>query len=337
MITGSTDIVHSSDWQRELADGYRQPEQLLRALAIDPDAVRDLDRNSTEFPQRVPRAFVARMERGNASDPLLRQVLPVLQEHQAAPGFSNDPLQEKSASRLPGIIHKYHGRVLLITTGACAVHCRYCFRRHFPYQTHSRSVQQWQASLSYIERDSSISEVILSGGDPLVLSDERLANLIASLDAIPHLRRLRIHSRLPIVLPNRTTPALLDILHSSRLHRSLVLHCNHPKELDEHVANGVRALIHGGTSVLNQTVLLRGINDDITTLSHLSEKLFEHGILPYYLHLLDRVAGSAHFELPETRARQLYRQLMEQLPGYLVPRLVRESQELPFKNPIAPC
>jgi EF-P beta-lysylation protein EpmB len=336
MIPGSTTIVHSSDWQRELADGFKQPLELLRSLDIDPALIPDLDTNASDFPQRVPRAFASRMERGNTHDPLLRQVLPLRQEQIITAGFSADPLQEAIASRAPGIIHKYHGRVLLITTGACAVHCRYCFRRHFPYQAHSRSTQQWHESLQYIRQDSSISEVILSGGDPLLLSDERLQTLITALDAIPHLKRLRIHSRLPIVLPNRMTSDLLHVLSSSRLRRSLVVHCNHPHELDQHVADKLELLASSGTTLFNQAVLLRGVNDDTDTLIALSESLFAHGVLPYYLHLLDPVAGSAHFDLDESRARQLYRQLLERPPGYLVPKLVRETPSLRYKNPISP-
>lgn len=336
MITGTTDIVHSSDWQQELAQGFRHIDQLLDALQIDPRSIADLDPRAGDFPLRVPRAFAARMEPGNADDPLLRQVLPLGREQQIIPGYSTDPLAELSASASPGIIHKYHGRVLLITTAACAVHCRYCFRRHFPYQDHSRSRRQWDDSLRYLRADSSISEVILSGGDPLMLSDERLSELIGALDAIPHLKRLRIHSRMPIVLPGRLNDSLLTTLNSSRLRRSLVIHCNHPRELDSEVAGRLKPLHASGTLMLSQSVLLKGINDDIETLRTLSESLFDHGIMPYYLHLLDPVAGAAHFDLPDATARHLYRKLLEQLPGYLVPKLVRESPELPFKNPIAP-
>lgn len=336
MITGTTDIVHSSDWQQELAGGFSNSEQLLRSLQIDPQSIADLDTEAGDFPLRVPRGFAARMATGDASDPLLRQVLPLRREQTAMPGYSTDPLAESSAGASPGIIHKYHGRVLLIATAACAVHCRYCFRRHFPYQDHNRSRRQWDDSLDYIRADSSISEVILSGGDPLMLSDDRLADLCSALDAIPHLKRLRIHSRMPIVLPNRLTDSLLTTLNSSRLRRSLVIHCNHPRELDPQIADKLRPLSATGTLVLNQSVLLKGVNDDIETLRTLSEALFDHGILPYYLHLLDPVAGAAHFDLPDARARRLYRQLLEQLPGYLVPKLVRESPDLPFKNPIAP-
>ena len=336
MITGSTTIVQSKDWQRELADGYRRPSELLKALDLDGSQTPDLDTLAAEFPQRVPRAFAARMERGNPDDPLLRQVLPLLREQADTPGYTCDPLKESDASRQPGIIHKYHGRVLLITTGACAIHCRYCFRRHFPYQEHHRAGRQWQESLDYIRQDPSITEVILSGGDPLVLNDERLRELIRALQDIAHLRRLRIHTRLPVVLPSRITTELLQTLESSRLRCSIVIHCNHPNELDSEVGTALRALQQSGVSLFNQTVLLRGVNDRVDTLAALSESLFDMGVMPYYLHLLDPVAGSAHFDLPETRARQLYHALLERFPGYLAPRLVREQASLAYKTTITP-
>ena len=233
-----------------------------------------------------------------------------------------------------GIIHKYHGRVLLITTGACAVHCRYCFRRHFPYQQHQQSPKQWDSALEYIRGDASISEVILSGGDPLVLGNPRLASLLDLLSAIPHLRRLRIHSRLPIVLPARIDQGLIQILQESRLSCAVVIHSNHPRELDASVQHSLQLLRAAEVTLLNQSVLLRDINDNADTLCQLSETLYSMGVLPYYLHLLDSVNGSAHFNVTELTSSKIYRQLLQRLPGYLVPKLVRETPAYPYKTPI---
>lgn len=334
MITRSRHLVHAASWQQLLAAGFQRPEELLRELQLEDTVGADLA--CQPFALRVPRGFVARMEVGNPRDPLLLQVLPSLLERKDVAGFTADPLQELEASPAAGVIHKYRGRVLLVTTAACAVHCRYCFRRHFPYQDHGHGRARWGPALDYIGRDASISEVILSGGDPLTLADGKLAELVTALEAIPHLRRLRLHSRLPVVLPERITPELLALLAGSRLHGTLVVHSNHPREIDVPVARALRELRAQGVTVLNQTVLLRGVNDDANTLVALSETLFDAGTLPYYLHLLDRVAGAAHFAVSEPRARRLYREIMEQLPGYLVPKLVVESPRHAFKKPLTP-
>ena len=346
MIPGSIDLVHTKvpareqtklNWQQLLAQAVASPRQLLRLLALEPDQLPGLDSAQLDFPLRVPIPFVERMTVGDAADPLLLQVLPLLAEKVQQPGYSTDPLDELNASSAPGIIHKYHGRVLLITTGACAVHCRYCFRRHFPYQDHQQSPSQWREGLDYIRQDASIVEVILSGGDPLVQGNERLGSLFDLLGAIPHLRRIRIHTRLPVVLPQRIDAGLLQILANTRLHCAVVIHSNHPAELDAAVAQGLGALRQVGVTLLNQSVLLRGINDDAGTLGSLSEKLFQMGVLPYYLHLLDAVAGSAHFDVTEFTARQIYRELLDRLPGYLVPKLVRETPAHSSKTPIFPA
>lgn len=338
MIPGSIDIVQVElTWQQLQAQAVRSPRQLLQLLELEPEQVPALDSAALDFPLLVPRPFVERMTPGDANDPLLLQVLPLLAEKVPQPGYVSDPLEELDASAAPGIIHKYHGRVLLVTTGACAVHCRYCFRRHFPYQDHQQSPSQWRQGLDYIRQDTSISEVILSGGDPLVLGNERLGSLLELLAAIPHLRRLRIHTRLPIVLPQRVDPGLLQLLANNRLQCCVVIHSNHPAELDASVAEALSALREARITLLNQSVLLRGINDDSDTLCLLSEKLFQMGVLPYYLHLLDPIAGGAHFDVTQFTARQIYRQLLDRLPGYLVPKLVRETPANTSKTPVFPC
>jgi EF-P beta-lysylation protein EpmB len=275
------------------------------------------------------------MRRGDPADPLLRQALPLGLEHTEVPGFSPDPVGDHAALIAPGVLNKYRGRVLLTATGACAVHCRYCFRRAFPYADENASADGFRAALERIAADASIHEVILSGGDPLTLSDRRLAGFAQELAAISHVRRLRVHTRLPVVLPSRVGDALLGALTGTRLPVVMVVHANHANELDTEVRAALAELKRTCAALLNQSVLLRGVNDSVPALADLSEALSEAGALPYYLHLLDRAAGTAHFEVPEHEARALHAQLCARLPGYLVPRLVREVAGAPAKVVIA--
>jgi L-lysine 2,3-aminomutase len=321
-------------WQRALRDAVRDPAELLRLLELDAALLPGARQAAQAFALRVPRGFVARMRRGDPDDPLLRQVLPLGRELAPAPGFGADPLGELAARRAPGVLHKYEGRALLVLTGACAVHCRYCFRRHFPYGEASPAPGQWEPALDYLAGAPGLSEVILSGGDPLTLPDARLAELARRLAAIPHLRRLRVHTRLPVVLPERVDAALLDWLCGTRLAPVLVIHANHANELDGAVRDALGRLRARGVALLNQSVLLRGVNDTAGALAGLSEALFDAGVLPYYLHLLDRVAGAAHFDVGEAEARALMDALRARLPGYLVPRLVREVAGAPYKLPV---
>ncbi len=320
-------------WQQELADAVRDPAELLRLLELPPELLAT-PQAMREFPLRVPRAYVARMRKGDPTDPLLRQVLPLIEEDAQTPGFLADPVGDLQAMPQPGLLHKYHGRALLITTGACAVHCRYCFRRHFPYSDAKPAAGQWQTALEHIAADTSLSEIILSGGDPLALSDARLAALTEQLAAIPHVRRLRIHTRLPIVLPSRINDEFRAWLSASPLQKVAVIHANHAHEIDGDTAAALRALQDCGVTLLNQAVLLRGVNDSVAAQAALSEALFAAGVLPYYLHVLDRVQGAAHFDIPETEARALLGALRDRLPGYLVPRLVREIEGGASKRPI---
>ncbi|WP_018868052.1 MULTISPECIES: EF-P beta-lysylation protein EpmB [unclassified Thioalkalivibrio] len=320
-------------WQQALASAIRDPETLARELELEPDRLPGLHAGHALFRVRVPRSYLARMRKRDPHDPLLLQVLPQNRETEEHPGFVADPVGDHDALAAPGLVHKYHGRVLLLTTGACAVHCRYCFRREFPYSEHNASQQDWSPALAYIKADISIREVILSGGDPLSLSDRRLADLARRLEAIPHLERLRIHTRLPVVLPERVDDQLLDWLGNGRLRHVLVLHANHPREFAEPAAPALARLRERGIALLNQAVLLAGINDDPDTLCELQEASFHHGVLPYYLHLLDRTRGTAHFEVPERRALELHQAMHARLPGYLVPRLVREIPGEPGKTP----
>lgn len=320
-------------WQRELAEAVRDPAELLALLDLDPALLPAAQAAATQFPLRVPRGFVARMRPGDPHDPLLRQVLPLNEELRPAAGFVADPVGDLQAMAGHGVLHKYHGRVLLVATGACAVHCRYCFRRHFPYAEANAAAGQWEAALRYIGSRPEISEVILSGGDPLVLNDRRLSELAHALADIPHLRRLRIHSRLPIVLPSRVDERLLDWLAGTRLSPVLVVHANHPRELDADVAAAAARLRARGVTLLNQAVLLAGVNDDAEVLIALSERLFECGIQPYYLHALDRVQGAGHFQA-DAELPALMQTLRARLPGYLVPRPVREEPGQPAKTPL---
>ena len=324
------------EWQTELRQSVTDPVELLALLDLDPALLPAARSASRSFRLRVPRSFIARMRRGDPTDPLLRQVLPIGDELVPVPGFTGDPLGEVGADHLDGVLQKYAGRALVVTTGACAVHCRYCFRRHFPYEDARGSADGWRSVLERFAADPSLEEAILSGGDPLSMSDRRLASLVEGLAAIPHLKRLRVHTRTPIVLPSRVDSRLLQWLSATPLAKVFVLHANHAAEIDGAVREAVSALRGAGATVLNHSVLLRGVNDDAAALADLSAALFDAGILPYYLHQLDPVAGAAHFDVPDARALEIHAALQARLPGYLVPRLVRELPGRPSKTPLAP-
>jgi EF-P beta-lysylation protein EpmB len=321
-------------WQALWRDAVSDPRELLDLVGLSHRAGDLLAGADTGFALRVPRGFVARMRYGDASDPLLLQVLPRAAELGEVPGFARDAVGDLDALKGRGVLHKYRGRALLVATGSCAINCRYCFRRHFPYGNETAAANRWSGALDALGADASIEEVILSGGDPLSLSTPKLAELTAALATIPHIRRLRIHTRLPVVLPERVDEALVGWLGALPFGRVVVIHANHPNELDASVADACARLAGTGATLLNQSVLLRGINDDADALAALSERLFECGVLPYYLHQLDRVAGTAHFEVDDARARALAADLTARLPGYLVPRLVREIAGAASKTPL---
>ncbi|HMT38317.1 MAG TPA: EF-P beta-lysylation protein EpmB [Thermomonas sp.] len=321
-------------WQAAWREAVRDPRELLAMLGLESLAVGWSEAAARQFPLRVPRGFVARMRHGDPADPLLRQVLPVLEEDRLVPGFSLDAVGDGAARRGGGLIHKYRGRALLVATGSCAVHCRYCFRRHYPYADDSAAAAGWHEAVALVAADPSLHEVILSGGDPLSLADHKLAELTEALRGIPHVRRLRLHTRLPIVLPERVDAGLLGWLHGLPWPVTIVVHANHANEFDPAVDAAMAALRATGTSLLNQAVLLRGVNDSVDALADLCERGHAAGVLPYYLHQLDRVAGSAHFEVPDGEALALHAGLATRLPGYLVPRLVREIAGEPGKTPL---
>jgi EF-P beta-lysylation protein EpmB len=318
-----------------LKEVITSPVALLDQLNLSTDLLPAALRAAALFPLRVPQSFVSRMQKGDPFDPLLRQVLPLAEEEIESPGFNEDPLNEKSANVLPGLLHKYRGRVLITLTGACAINCRYCFRRHFPYQENIAGGSAWKNILAYLADDSTLFEVILSGGDPLLVNDDYLAKCIDDMATIPHLKILRIHSRLPIVLPQRITPDFLSVLTSTTLQAIMVVHCNHANELDDSVAAAIELLRGKKITVLNQSVLLKGVNDSVEALLNLSHRLFAFGILPYYLHLLDKVQGAAHFAVSEAKARQLIVSMQASLAGYLVPKLVKEEAGAKSKLSIA--
>ncbi len=311
-------------WQQQLSTAFTNINDLCRYLELSsPENLSPAA--AINFPLRVPYSFVARMEKGNSDDPLLKQVLPIQDEMRYFPGFSTDPVGDLAAITEVGVIHKYHGRALFIMTGSCAINCRYCFRRNFPYSEFQLSKQKQQQAIAYLNNNPEISEIILSGGDPLLLSDNKLAELFGQLEAIPHLKRIRIHSRLPIVLPARITSEFIDVLKQSSKQVVLVVHCNHANELNAEVKTACDRIRASGIALLNQAVLLKGVNDCAVQLQSLSEKLFSFGVLPYYLHLLDKAQGAGHFEVSETEATALMQQIQATLPGYLVPKLAREE------------
>lgn len=310
-------------WQKNLAQGFSSAKDLLTFLEL-PVSLASHDAEQ-QFRTRVPVSFAARMKKGDANDPLLLQVLATKNEMQQQAQYVADPLQESSKNPLQGLLHKYPGRVLLTLTGSCAVNCRFCFRRHFPYQENNPGRAGWAAVMDYIRKDSSIHEVILSGGDPLLASDVVLNDLITQLNAIEHLRILRFHTRVPVVLPERIDSDFLKVLNHCRLQKVMVLHCNHAQELNHEVALACKQLAAANVYLLNQSVLLKGINDSVEALVALSEDLFQHGVLPYYLHLMDKVDGAAHFDAGDAVSLELYRALQQAVPGYLLPRLAREE------------
>ena len=322
-------------WQRELADAITDPAELLAIAGLGAEWLDPARAAAARFPLRVPRAFAARIRRGDPTDPLLRQVLPLGVELEDTPGYVSDPVGDLTSVAAGGVLRKYAGRALLVTTGACGIHCRYCFRREFPYAEQLASARHWSDAVAAIATDADAHEVILSGGDPLSLADHKLAELTSALAGIPHVHRLRIHTRQPVVLPSRVDDGLLAWLRGLRWPVAVVLHANHAHELDAAVADALARLRGAGATLLNQSVLLRGVNDDVDSLATLSETLFATGVLPYYVHALDAVRGAAHFDVPDDEARALHDRLVAALPGYLVPRLVREVPGAAHKVSIA--
>lgn len=319
-----TSIGSTSRWQHLLADAITDPGELLRVLGLDSALLPAAMRAAQLFPLRVPRGFVARMRHGDVNDPLLRQVLPLGAETVITPGYVIDPVGDLDSRVAPGLLHKYEGRALVIATGACGVHCRYCFRRHYPYGEEHAQGERWRAALAYLRNDNSLEEVILSGGDPLSLSDRRLAEMANDIGKLPQIKRLRLHSRQPIVLPERIDEGFCTWLRAVPLQKVMVLHANHANEIDDAVREACERLTTCGVTLLNQSVLLAGVNDNVDALADLSRALFGARVLPYYLNLLDRAQGVAHFDVSIERGRELIRDLSGCLPGYLVPRLVRE-------------
>ncbi|MEZ5504134.1 MAG: EF-P beta-lysylation protein EpmB [Halioglobus sp.] len=327
----------TEDWQDQLRNIVSSRRELLELLGLDESDVGSADGACDDFPLKVPRSFVQRMQYGDPQDPLLLQVLSSGREMLATPGYVRDPVGECGATiPHPGIIHKYQGRVLLLVSGGCAINCRYCFRRHFPYNENRNSREEWGEALEYIHADPGIEEVILSGGDPLMATDNQLQTLVDQIAAIPQVKRLRIHTRLPVVIPERVTGALLAAIVHPRLQTIMVIHCNHAREIHDAVSTTLLEIRRREITVLNQAVLLAGVNDTLEAQLALCKRLFAAGTLPYYLHLLDKVQGAAHFDVPESRARELVSALSARLPGYLVPKLVRETAGAAAKIVVQP-
>ncbi|MCG9785058.1 EF-P beta-lysylation protein EpmB [Vibrio brasiliensis] len=332
IITRKVESVEQN-WLKQLANGISDPAKLLEQLEIDPTPWKNGFEARKLFAQRVPQSFVDRMEKGNPYDPLLRQVLPLSEEFEVHQGYSNDPLEEQN-NAIPGLLHKYRNRALMIVKGGCAINCRYCFRRHFPYDENKGSKSVWQTSLDYIQQHPEIDEIILSGGDPLMAKDDELSWLVARIADIQHVKRLRIHSRLPVVIPARITEQLTDLLGQTRLQVILVTHINHAQEIDQTLANALDKLKQVGVTLLNQGVMLKGVNDSVSSQIALSNALFEAGVLPYYMHVLDKVQGAAHFFISDQQAKEIMAGVLEQTSGYLVPKLTREIGGRASKTPL---
>jgi EF-P beta-lysylation protein EpmB len=336
-LSSAIALYEAAGWQEQLQNAIRTPEALAKTLDLSMEALGYDDNANGSFALLVPRAFAARMRRGDPEDPLLLQVLPARTENDTVAGFNTDPVGELGLRQDPaGVLSKYSGRALLIATGHCAVNCRYCFRRHYPYSEDALSRSERLDTVRRLAADPALHELILSGGDPLLLSDGELSSMAELIAASPSIRTLRVHSRLPIVIPDRVTEGLIGALVRPGLQSVLVLHSNHPQEIDADTAAAIRRLRDAGITVLNQSVLLAGINDSASVLGELSDALFAAGALPYYLHLLDKVAGAAHFAVAQDRARRLVGEVAEQRPGYLVPRLVVELSGAGSKRELSP-
>ena len=321
------------NWQKELAGSFTDPAKLLQHLGLDEEKYAQHIKARRLFPMRVPRHFADLMEKGNPNDPLFLQVMPLSDEFLTSPGYSEDPLEEHDTAG-KGILHKYDSRVLLMVRTGCAVNCRYCFRRHFPYADNAVSKHQWEEVLQYIQAHDNINEVIFSGGDPLMAKDDHLAWLANEIASINHVKRLRIHTRLPVVLPERINNAFVNWFTALPIQKVLVLHANHANEMSEALKSRLITLREKGVTLLNQSVLLKGVNDSCEAISDLSEALFEASVLPYYLHVLDKVQGASHFYVSDDEGRHIMEEAIKRLPGFLVPKLVREIGGQPGKTPI---
>lgn len=306
-------------WKEILRKNFTRWEKLADFLELG-SLERNLLIHRPDFPLNLPYRLAEKIEKGTLQDPILRQFLPLKEELNVINGFQQDPLQEKAVKESPKLLHKYEGRALLVTTSACAMHCRYCFRQHFPYET----AKGFEEELKLLRADESIRELILSGGDPLSLSDSTLEALFRDLEKIPHLRHLRFHTRFPVGIPERIDESFISLLATLRFRLWFVLHINHPREVDSELVARLAELQKIGVVLLNQTVLLRGVNDSVAVLKELSQTLVEAGILPYYLHQLDRVQGAHHFEVEQEIGLQIMQELTASLPGYAVPRYVQE-------------
>ncbi|KEF31521.1 Lysine 2,3-aminomutase [Marinobacter nitratireducens] len=324
----------TTNWQQLLSESVTSPEELLRRLDLPASLLEGARAGNKLFPIRVPEPFLARINKGDPSDPLLRQILPLTEETEVAPGFVNDPLRENVAIQSTGLIRKYRSRALIMVTGQCAINCRYCFRRHFPYEEQRLSPEDRQAVIDTLGSSPEVNEVIFSGGDPLAVNDRLLEQWVKALGSVPHIRRLRIHSRLPVVIPQRVCDSLLKWVSRAPFKIIMVLHINHAAEIDHNTRRALGYLRAAGVTLLNQSVILRGVNDKVDVLEALSESLFDAGVLPYYLHAFDPVSGAHHYDVSDEEARQLVRGMLARLPGFLVPKLVREIPGEPSKTPI---
>ncbi|PID42820.1 MAG: EF-P beta-lysylation protein EpmB [Gammaproteobacteria bacterium] len=338
MIPRIDSSIEGPQWKKILSDSLDTPEKLADYLEFSAEtrlSLLSISGKLAQFPLRVPKPYADRMAKGDLNDPLLRQVLPDARELSSSTGYSTDPLEEKNANLIPGLLHKYKSRALLILNGSCPVHCRYCFRRNFPYKDNRNAANDWSNAIRYIASDSAINEVILSGGDPLTYPDKYLRSLTDQLTVLPNIKRIRIHTRFPVVIPERVDQGLLRWLTEVQTRKIMVLHINHPNELDHNLSKALLDLKETDTLLLNQAVLLKGINDSAKVQANLCESLFDAGVLPYYLHLPDKVTGTAHFDLDESAAKAVIHDMRARLPGFLVPRLAREIPGKPSKTIIS--
>ncbi len=317
-------------WKTILRKNFRRLEDLASYLELTPDQREQLSK-SPSFALNVPLRLAQKMQKGTLDDPLFKQFVPTLEELTVHPDFNKNPVGDCNARKEDKLLHKYIGRALILASSACVMNCRYCFRQHFPYETEQKGFTN---EIEKIRNDSSIHEIILSGGDPLSLSDANLSDLINELVSMPHIKRIRFHTRFPVGIPERLDESFLQLIKNCPLQIYFVLHINHPNELDQHLFDHLKPLQLLGVILMNSAVLLKGVNDNVETLQELSEQLINHGILPYYINQLDRVEGGVHFEVPEEKGLWLINEIAKKLPGYGVPKYIREIEGQPYKTPL---
>lgn len=321
-------------WRQIQRETFTDWKKLVDFLQLDLDSPKARLLTHSSFPLNLPLRLAQKIQKNCWNDPVLIQFLPTTEEEKESPLFVLDPVEDEAFRKTPKLLHKYQARALLLSTSACAMNCRFCFRRNFAYET---TEKKFEKELQEIRLDTSLSEILLSGGDPLSLGHTQLESILKELEQIPHVKRIRFHTRFPLGIPERIDADFLKLLGGCEKQIIFVIHCNHAHEFDDTILESLRQIQRLGVIVISQSVLLKGVNDTVEALEELFLLLINNGILPYYLHQLDRVQGAIHFEVPETTGKELIAELQKRLPGYAVPKYVKEEAHKPHKTPITSC